>query len=244
MKDTPLISCLCITYKRPSFLKRSIQCFENQTYSNKELIIVHQDNDEITHLFAEQNPSYSRVSYESGTLIKKHHGASSITFIQVSVELSLGEKRNLSVEFAHGDFVCIWDDDDFHAKHRLAYQIEFLLFSKKASNVLANLTLYDERSGKYYTGPHRSNGWEGSLLCRKDQISKYHHLNKQEDTPVVVDLYSRNELSVMEQPELYVYHLHSQSTSGFGHFDEMIHYSIEVHPSAYEELTEAAESMV
>ncbi len=219
---------MCITYKRTSFLKRSIRCFEDQIYPNKELLIVYQDNDEITEAFVDENPGYFKLILKDGKIIQEKEGDSSIKFIRVSNDLTLGEKRNLSIDYATGDFVCIWDDDDFHSEVRLKHQMEFLIFSGKAANVLANLTLFDERTGKFYFSPQRNNGWEGSLLCKKSEIGKYHHLNKKEDTPVLIDLYERDLLSIMEEPELYIYHFHASNTSGMSHLDEMLNYSIPV----------------
>ncbi len=36
----PLISCICVTNKRPEMLTRAIQCFKRQTYPNKAFILL------------------------------------------------------------------------------------------------------------------------------------------------------------------------------------------------------------
>lgn len=229
-----MISCLCITYKRVSFLKRAIKCFEDQIYPNKELIIVYQDNDEITEEFVNNQTQYFKLVFKNDEVFQENLGVKPIKFLKVSSALTLGEKRNLSIKHAQGDFICIWDDDDFHSEFRLIHQMEFLRFSGKAANALADLTLFDERTDRFYFSPQRNTGWEGSLLCKKSEIGKYHHLNKKEDTPVLIDLYERDQLSVMEEPELYVYHFHASNTSGTSHLDEMLNYSIPV-PASVEQ---------
>lgn len=35
-----------------------------------------------------------------------------------------GARRNIACEQACGDFIAHWDDDDWHAPHPMAYQIE------------------------------------------------------------------------------------------------------------------------
>src|SRR5579872_5490009 len=46
--NEPLISCLCITRKKPHMLSRAIRCFMEQSYSNKELVIVYESDDMAT----------------------------------------------------------------------------------------------------------------------------------------------------------------------------------------------------
>lgn len=41
------ISCICITYKRGKSLKRAIECFNGQVFSNKELFVVYRLRDPI-----------------------------------------------------------------------------------------------------------------------------------------------------------------------------------------------------
>lgn len=54
------ISCICVTKNRSELLKRAIFCFQNQEYSNKELIIVSISDVQTTE-FAIQHPEYRRI---------------------------------------------------------------------------------------------------------------------------------------------------------------------------------------
>jgi hypothetical protein len=45
MKTTPLVSCVCVTNKKPSHLEKSIRYFLAQTYLNTEMVIIHQSKD-------------------------------------------------------------------------------------------------------------------------------------------------------------------------------------------------------
>lgn len=222
------ISCLCITYRRINYIQRAILCFNEQTHPSKELIIVYQDDDELTKQFLEKNINYGAFKLIGDTLIEDREPKENIKFIEVSKKLSLGSKRNLSIDLANGEFVCIWDDDDYFPPNRLSDQLTFLNFSGKSANTLTSLVLYYEKSDTFYFSSERNTGWEGSLLCKTSAIGKYHNLNKKEDTPVVEDLLNRNELSVMQAPELYVYFLHNKNTSGEQHFENLLSYSIKI----------------
>ena len=70
----PLISCLCITHKKPEMLKRAIDCFESQTYRNKQMVIVFEDHDLLTAEFLkrcddERDRILQRLSELSGIVV-------------------------------------------------------------------------------------------------------------------------------------------------------------------------------
>ncbi|KAB2835022.1 MAG: hypothetical protein F9K51_00895, partial [Candidatus Dadabacteria bacterium] len=43
--SSPLISCLCITRGRTKLLGRAVQSFRDQTYPNKELVLLYESGD-------------------------------------------------------------------------------------------------------------------------------------------------------------------------------------------------------
>src|SRR5688572_1956099 len=96
MENLPVISCLCVTENRTGFLKKTISCFKAQTYPSKELLIVYTGNENLGHLLSETDTSVRiiRLPYPSS--------------------LSLGERRNISIENCRGEYFCQWDDDDWH----------------------------------------------------------------------------------------------------------------------------------
>lgn len=222
------VSCLCITYKRVSFLVKSIDYFNSQTHDNKEFIIVYQDNDEETENFIKSSNKFNLAEFDKHEFNYSVKHESNITFLKVSKELSLGRKRNLSIQYATGDYVCIWDDDDFFPPNRIESQLDFLIYAEKPACTLSNLTLFLAEENKYFYSSHRNTGWEGSLLCKTNEIGKYHDLNKKEDTPVIDELLGSNNLAIMESPELYVYRLHGNNVSGKKHFEELLNYALEI----------------
>jgi len=106
VEDLPLVSCIMPTRNRRAFVLQAIAYFERQDYPNRELIIVDDGNDSVADLVS-SNP---RVRYAS-----------------LPKQTSIGAKRNLACEMAHGTIIAHWDDDDWYAAHRLRHQVAPLL---------------------------------------------------------------------------------------------------------------------
>lgn len=203
--NKPLVSCLCVTEGRVAFLKRAINCFNHQSYDNKELVILFKDYDSETR------------DYVNGTQSDVIKGYS------VSDEtMSLGALRNLAIESATGDFFCQWDDDDWYHSQRIEKQMNAAYECRKDGSVLMNLLMYDvvERCA-YFSFPRP---WENSILCRRSlflQGYKYPDLSKQEDTVFVNSLLMNNKLTGVFSSPTYVYVYHRNNTWGSDHFTHL-----------------------
>jgi len=137
-------------------------------------------------------------------------------------KMTLGMKRNLSIRAAQGDYICVWDDDDWYSKERIYNQMSFLSFTGKRACSLAFTILFDQNTESAYYNAERATGHENSLLFEKEGAGFYGNLNAQEDTPLLVDFYNRNQLAIMEDPELYIYNYHRKNTSSSNHFKKVI----------------------
>ena len=90
LKNTflPWITCVCVSKNRPEFLRKAVQYFHGQTYPHKDMVIV----------------------FEPPAAPESDHGfdQKNITIIEVDPEaqLTLGERRNISIENARGDNFC------------------------------------------------------------------------------------------------------------------------------------------
>lgn len=105
----PLISCTMVTKHRFEQAKMSIQCFQNQTYPNKELVIVDDD--------------------ESDCLAQYIHQLGDATIHHLHLQpqnQTLGELRNIALANASGSYICQWDDDDLADPLRLEMQMSAL----------------------------------------------------------------------------------------------------------------------
>jgi mannosyltransferase OCH1-like enzyme/UDP:flavonoid glycosyltransferase YjiC (YdhE family) len=98
----PRVSCLMVTHDRPHLAQRAVRCFQKQTYSNKELLVLDDGEDK---------------SLESWCAELKDER---IRFLRLPPEQkTLGELRNLAVKQAGGAYIAQWDDDDLSDPQRL-----------------------------------------------------------------------------------------------------------------------------
>lgn len=215
----PLISCLCVTHEKPKMLERVINCFYNQSYQNKQLIIVYEDFDTLTHEFIINQYFENNIKVIMIDSSKK--------------KIPLGELRNTSIYEADGEYVCQWDDDDWFDPDRLATQMLFIQQSGKPACILSRWIVFDALTSKAYLSNQRL--WEGSILCRKDLMLEklYPALHKGEDSSVVEHLYQNEKLYIVDDmPELYIYISHGNNTWEQRHFDQIFQFSTEL-PSEY-----------
>lgn len=187
-----LISCLCISKNNVDIVSQSIKSFLGQTYPNKELIFVYEDNNKYI------------------TEIKKRFRNKNIVYLEQknNENIHLGLLRNTSIQHSKGKYVVQWDDDDIYHENRLEIQLNFLKEQRKRAVML------DQRfisiDGKMYL----SNVWafEGSLLAEKEVISNlYCNKKKGEDTDVLKILLDNNDLCFLNCPNLYLYRYHNNN---------------------------------
>jgi glycosyltransferase involved in cell wall biosynthesis len=86
----PLISAKCITYGRVDTLEESLHSFLQQTYPNKEMIII---NDYPLQKLQFDHPQVKIVNLDE-------------TFN------TIGSKENFATNLCEGEIICQWDDDD------------------------------------------------------------------------------------------------------------------------------------
>lgn len=212
----PLVSCLCIS-KNTHLLSRSIECFQKQSYANKELLIV-----------------YSTSNTPTGELLAKINDPQIRSFAVTDFEkITLGELRNLSVEKSNGQYFCQWDDDDWYYRTRIECQMDGLLRSCKKASILVYEIVFHEQSKTAYRSPMRP--WEHSIICEKSFFSKslnYSAKNMGEDADFVNKLLKKKEVYPVVMPQLYIYVYHGRNTVGEAHFDKIFSNSIKLPKSA------------
>jgi glycosyltransferase involved in cell wall biosynthesis len=203
MKKLPLISCLCVTRNTIPLLTRAVNCFKAQTYKNKELILVYEDN--ATHIkqFAE-GLNDERIKVIEIPAIPKR---------------PLGELRNISISASNGDYFCQWDADDWYHNQRLEIQMKYISLLHKPVCMLTYWIIYDATTGRSFWSYKRI--WEGSILCKKtlliDTVS-YPCMEKKEDYYFVAELVKRKLIFPVDNPNLYIYVYHGDNTWNYEHF--------------------------
>jgi glycosyltransferase involved in cell wall biosynthesis len=205
--EQPRVSAICITDHRVDFLRRSIWCFFQQKYSNKELIVVVPQHDEETLQYLESL------------------GSPEITIIPIDASdpITLGEKRNLAVQMSTGFYFCTWDDDDWYHANRIAHQVAHAQQTGKRSSAISNVLVYDTQEQQAYLSFHRP--WEQTLLCERSIVTGgigYGNLNKGEDSVLVAALRENGWIDSFFEPFLYIYCYHGGNTWHREHWKQNI----------------------
>lgn len=100
------VSCICPTYARPRFVEQAIKLFLRQSWGQSELIIL------------DDSPEGQRASVQDSKRVK---------IIRLKDRTPMGEKHNIGLDAAQGDFIAHFDDDDWQSHDRLTRQLETLL---------------------------------------------------------------------------------------------------------------------
>lgn len=115
--NLPKICCLMVTANgRLSLAKKSILCFLDQTYPNKELLVVNEGSSSYQkdlQVFIDNLPSQN------------------IKTFWLNGKYTLGSLRNISISLSDGEYFVQWDDDDFCMPQRLFCQFSFLKRNNK-----------------------------------------------------------------------------------------------------------------
>lgn len=200
----PLVSALCVTIRRTKFLKHSIDDFLAQTYPNKELIIVYDDDDLETSGFAQEFVNQSNHP--------------EVKFHKVPHKWNLGQIRNHSVQLANGEFVTQWDDDDRYDPMRIEIQLKASFMNKMNAILLKRWHIINTANNNKYMSQSRRPGWEGSILSPKKYLLKYKYGEGRkkgtqgEDSDCIDQLEDHRLISTIDVPDLYTYYLHDKNT--------------------------------
>jgi hypothetical protein len=107
-EDLPDISIVTLTKDRREFMSLANYCYLIQSYPEDKIewIIVDDGEDSI-----------------EDTLI----GIPNVKYIRCDKPMTIGEKRNLGVESAMYDYICMMDDDDVYPENSILFRITMLL---------------------------------------------------------------------------------------------------------------------
>ena len=192
-------------------MKRAIACYVEQTYANRELVIV-----------TDGAPVFCRA-------VEAHLdalGRDDIRLVRVEgANRSLGSLRNLALASATGDRFCQWDDDDLYHPERLAMQARHL-----ATHAAHACFLADQLQFHWPTRRMRWVDWSrddtfplmyraipGTILAILDDRFAYPEDGPQarqsEDLAYLTSLAERVPVTTMSGAgHLYVYSYHGRNT--------------------------------
>jgi hypothetical protein len=195
----PRISCLMITRERAERARCAVRCFREQTWQNRELLIVDDGCD-------------SALEDEIGLL-----GDRDIRFIRLAPgKMPLGALRNLAAAQASGEYVAQWDDDDLSHPRRLELQMAAMQTLEAGASFLLRELIWWPRERRLAISRRRV--WESTILCRRDLLPEYPHERRGEDTAVTARLMRERRLALVDAPQLYLYVRHGANTFDEEHF--------------------------
>jgi len=137
----PYVTCMCLTRNRRQWLLRAIDCFQQSTYKNRELLILNSGES-----IADIVPADQRIR-----VVRVAHGR------------TIGELRNAAVELARGEIIAHWDDDDYSAPERLEDQVARLLGNNK--QVTGYSSMVFESETELWSFEAQFNFGIGTSLC-------------------------------------------------------------------------------
>lgn len=191
MPSYPLISCICTTDNRPDLLQKAINCFKSQNYLNKELVIS----------FPKKDGSSRKVIAED------QNSMLNILCVEREENSSLEDAKSQAIKKSTGEYICTWDDSDWHHPSRISYQYNSIQNKGEGyqASVLSRILLYDATQNKAYSSLNDS--WEGTLLCRKTILTQHQYNNDTVKNSSVIELLqSKKQLLLLDQaPFLYIY---------------------------------------
>lgn len=198
--EPPRVSCLMVTKNRPPLAWRAVQCFWQQSWPQRELVILDDGEDDTLArwIAAAADPRIVHRRLPAGTM-------------------TLGALRNLAVATATGDYLAQWDDDDLSAPDRLELQLAVVLALRTDACLLERQSIWWPDQRRLAVSCARL--WEGSMLCARASLPPYPDQAKGEDTPAVERVVREGRVALLDRPDLFVYVFHGANTFEAAHWD-------------------------
>jgi glycosyltransferase involved in cell wall biosynthesis len=121
-ENFPSVSVVTLTHNRSNFTRLMKKSFENLTkgYPAKVQWIIIDDSSQPNEEL-QSEPSY----------------------FFYGEKMSIGKKRNIGVEKAECEWLCMMDDDDYYVEYSLLSRMNFLLQNKKSGTYCTSIACYD-----------------------------------------------------------------------------------------------------
>jgi hypothetical protein len=189
----PLVSCIMPTHDRRAFIPRAVQQFLSQDYPRRELIVIDDGHDIVADLI----PPDPRIRY-----------------VRLERRVPLGSKRNTACQLSRGELIVHWDDDDWMAPWRIAYQARAMREHPDAAICgLARVLFYDptrHQAFEYAPEPTAPRWVAGGTMCYRRtwwEAHRFADVDRGEDTRFVRAVPSERILPLPDQ-RFYVATMH------------------------------------
>jgi glycosyltransferase involved in cell wall biosynthesis len=209
IRPRPLVSALMVTAARADrfpWIVESLADYGKQTYAPRELVVVLDD------------PAPADRQRLEAHLVAS--GLQSVRLVRPGRKLSLGALRNVSLDAALGDIICLWDDDDLHHPRRMENQVDALLGGGARAVLLSDcLHVFMDDGHCYWVNwaKTRFGGLPGTLVAWRNHGVRYPEAGTfaqaGEDTDFLVRLAGAAPVAFLAAPPLlYLYRYHGCNT--------------------------------
>ena len=217
--NQPLVSCLMVTANRGDIARVAIECFQAQTWLNKELVIIDDGGEDYSDMIAQ---------FDCASLVRY------VKLEPASPRLSLGELRNISIEEARGEWCVQWDDDEWYHPERLAIQLSAAVQADVGASALKWTLMHvkDDADQSLTFRGDSGIATPGTLMFRKGDV-RYPHLARNEDGIFLRDVKDSNGLVVLDEnhSHLFIRVFHGLNTWEKDHFLARLHRRVVDWPS-------------
>jgi glycosyltransferase involved in cell wall biosynthesis len=194
-----LVSAIMPTRGRKEWAAQALKCFLDQTYPEKELIILDDMDD---RSFDEKiGFMWPDVRY----------------FVFPGSRFNIPYKRNRCCEVAHGETIMHWDSDDWSAPDRMANQVSTLEESGRQVTGFHSMLFYEEHSGRCFKYLNDESYALGTSLTYLKSFWQSHPFNETlkdgEDNQFVKEAMRATQLVSVDAGQLMVARIHPNNTS-------------------------------
>ena len=199
-KEERPVYCLMVTgynKERLSMARKSIQNFKQQTYKNKNLIILNQSKER---------------------LIKKESKDTTVLEVLVDKEdKTLGELRNMSLQFVPPNAIwTTWDDDDYRSSNYIKKMVHIMNKNKAEFLMFQNRIEYNKTNNFSFKMTMKSGFM--TFFSVHNPFLEYEHVSTSED--VKVKNYALKHMKTYiydNDPKMYIRLIHDDNTSIYVH---------------------------
>lgn len=189
-----LVSCILPTYNRAAFIRDSVRMFVAQDYPHRELIIVDDGTEPISHMLPQDDL---------------------VRYFRLPQKLTIGAKRNYACNAARGEFIAHWDDDDWFPPSRLSCQVKMLEETGADLCGTSEIYYYDPENNKAFKYSYSgSPAWLTGLLYRRSLWERqgFDDIQIGEDTRFLWNPQPKR-IHDMRDAALYLARMHRGNTS-------------------------------
>ncbi|MFA5366421.1 MAG: glycosyltransferase family 2 protein [Dehalococcoidia bacterium] len=212
-KEKPLISCLMVTRGvNPEIIDGALYCYANQTWKNKELVVVTDCDTETRNGLIDLLNKY-----------KDHN----IKLVYHEHKLPMGALRNVSINHASGDYCVQWDDDDLCHAERIEKQYEAIIGDDYDYCLLTEFMMYFKNTHILSTNRWSIHNYIGgipsSIMFKTSIDYKYPDDIQYGEDVEIAKCFHLKELLIKGMPHLYVYVYHGGNSYDYDHYLKIYH---------------------